>query len=660
MIEWTEEQKEAIKLLRDFLDNKSDDAYDYPFVINGSAGTGKSFLLSEYLKKTNLKYLVLCFTGKASNVLSRRGIPSETIHHCLYLPTDLSTWKKFTQKINYGLVDCKGIVEQNPDWNEKDPNTEYQLTYTGDRDIVYYLRKNKNGEEIEEIVNNESDVPDDYEPLFRHEENVVQSIKGRKEIFKEWDTDNKYDMKEFLEYQNIIGFEDLRDESEGGSWLFKLRADRLYKIDTLVVDEYGMVPYDMMEQLLKTCKEMKVKLILSGDPAQLKPISKENKPMEFEPTVTLTQIMRQSSDNPILQFATLIRLYGVKVAIKQMFEHQSDKFIILDENDVTDELLQQYKSMNSQILCGTNRTRKWLNKRVKGNEKLEIGDKIIITDINNWDYNIDKSQNLTNGTQGIVTSLELPDEHFYPEWRPRLDDVGEYDFENPIEVSKPSKYDMSHDYRLCNYICKVDFESQQGDHEYDNRKMINLPIAISRAIDDERFEDWKYLPKTNTYGLNSKGSPKRISSKDKITYQYDYIVEHFEGQNREYNQEPKHYDDKLIKKYYKKCYDDYYSCPDYRKKKKVERLDNDEEHIIYNCDRTENHYLRSSIADFSYAITVHKSQGSEYDNGLIYFEPFGTDSDIQHWLYTAVTRFKDTLILTLTKNAQEYLGLKLE
>ena len=70
MIEWTEEQKEAIKLLRDFLDNKSDDAYDYPFVINGSAGTGKSFLLSEYLKKTNLKYLVLCFTGKASNVLS--------------------------------------------------------------------------------------------------------------------------------------------------------------------------------------------------------------------------------------------------------------------------------------------------------------------------------------------------------------------------------------------------------------------------------------------------------------------------------------------------------------------------------------------------------------------------------------------------------------
>ena len=662
LIEWNEGQKEAVKLLRDFLSDTSDEGYDYPFVMQGSAGSGKSFVITEYLKQTNLKYLVLCYTGKASNVVSRRGIPSETIHHCLYLPTDLNTWKKFSQKINYGLVDCKGKVEKNPDWNEKDPNTEYKLSYTGDRDIIYYIRKNKKGEEIEEIVSNESEVPEDYEPLYRHEENVEQSILGRKEIFeKEWNTDSVEDMSEFLGYHNIIGFDSLLDETEGGNWLFKLRADRLYKTDVLVVDEYGMLPGSMMTQLLKVCKEMKVKLILSGDPAQLEPVSSIDRPIKFEPTVTLTQIMRQSADNPILQFATLIRLYGVRVAIEQMFEHQSDKFVIIDEDDVSDELLQQYKGMDSQILCGKNKTRRWLNKRVKnGNMKLEVGDKIIFTDYNNWDASIDRSQSITNGTQAIVTSLELPENHFYPEYRPRVDDVGEYDFENPELVEKPKKYDLSHDYRLCNYVCKCDFESQEGDHYVDGLKMKNIPITVHRSIDDDNFEDWIYLPRTNTYGLNSKGNPKRVSKKDKMLYQYDYITENFEGSNNKYNREPKHLNDPIVKKYYTKCYEDYYSCPDYRKKKRVERLDNDEEKVIYNCDKTEQYYLRSNIADFSYAVTCHRSQGSEYQNGLIFFEPMGSESDMQHWCYTATTRFKDSLVFVLTKEAQGYLGLKLE
>lgn len=659
MIEWTDEQKEAIELLRDFLNDTSDESYGVPFVINGAAGTGKSFLLSEYLKRTNLKYLVNTLSGKASNVLMRRGIPSETIHHCLYMPTELSSWKKFSQRINYAIKDCNGKVIKNPDWNEKDPNTEYRLDYIGDRDVIYYIRKNKKGEEIEEIVSNESEVPDDYEPLTRHETNVEQSIIGRKEIFKVWDNDSKNDMKEFLDYQNIIGFEDLRDESEGGSWLFKLRADRLYKVDVLVIDEYGMVPGDMMVQLLKVCKEMKVKLILSGDPNQLAPVSKENAPIQFEPTVTLTQVMRQSADNPILQFATLIRLYGVKTAIEHMFKNQSNKFAIIDENDVSDEFLQQYKSMNAQIVCGKNKTRRWLNKRVKGNTKLEQGDKVILTEINDWDYNIDKSQCLTNGTQGIITELELPEDHFYPEYRPMVDDVGEYDYDNPVLVDKPSKYDIEHDYRLSNYICKIDFESAEGTKEYDNRKMKNVPIAICRSADDDNYDELQYLPRTSVYGVNSKGKPKKVKQQDKTTYSYDHIVEHFEGSNREYNQKPIHKNDKETK-LYQKCYDDYYSCPDFRKKKRVERLDNDEEKVIYNVERTKPYYLNGHIAELGYAVTCHRAQGSEYDDVLVWTDFFGSDDDIKRWLYTSVTRAKETLVIVLTQESKEYLGLEIE
>jgi len=50
--------------------------------------------------------------------------------------------------------------------------------------------------------------------------------------------------------------------------------------------------------------------------------------------------------------------------------------------------------------------------------------------------------------------------------------------------------------------------------------------------------------------------------------------------------------------------------------------------------------------DYAYAITVHKSQGSEFDNVLIYNEPIGkTHTDRQRWLYTAITRAKRKAIL---------------
>lgn len=49
--------------------------------------------------------------------------------------------------------------------------------------------------------------------------------------------------------------------------------------------------------------------------------------------------------------------------------------------------------------------------------------------------------------------------------------------------------------------------------------------------------------------------------------------------------------------------------------------------------------------DFGYAITVHKSQGSQYNN-LVVFEEWLGDQDFHRlWLYTAVTRAIDNLII---------------
>jgi len=52
--------------------------------------------------------------------------------------------------------------------------------------------------------------------------------------------------------------------------------------------------------------------------------------------------------------------------------------------------------------------------------------------------------------------------------------------------------------------------------------------------------------------------------------------------------------------------------------------------------------------DFGYAITCHKSQGSQWDNVLIYDESWCFRDDWQRWLYTAITRASEKV--TLVKN----------
>ena len=51
-------------------------------------------------------------------------------------------------------------------------------------------------------------------------------------------------------------------------------------------------------------------------------------------------------------------------------------------------------------------------------------------------------------------------------------------------------------------------------------------------------------------------------------------------------------------------------------------------------------------ADYANAITVHKSQGSQYNSGILLYEPLGkTDEMRRRWTYTGLTRFaKDAVI----------------
>lgn len=63
------------------------------FTFYGPAGSGKTFLLSEFsqaLAKAKKSVSCATFTGKAASVMERRGMSSKTIHKLIYRPTVLS------------------------------------------------------------------------------------------------------------------------------------------------------------------------------------------------------------------------------------------------------------------------------------------------------------------------------------------------------------------------------------------------------------------------------------------------------------------------------------------------------------------------------------------------------------------------------------------
>lgn len=56
--------------------------------------------------------------------------------------------------------------------------------------------------------------------------------------------------------------------------------------------------------------------------------------------------------------------------------------------------------------------------------------------------------------------------------------------------------------------------------------------------------------------------------------------------------------------------------------------------------------IRPMEFDYAYAITVHKSQGSEYSKVVVFNEYLGGDRDYwRRWLYTAVTRASEKLVV---------------
>ncbi len=298
------------------------------------------------------------------------------------------------------------------------------------------------------------------------------------------------------------------------------------KIRLIIVDEASMVNETILHDLLS----FNVKCLFSGDGAQLPPVS-GTCPLLDNPNCTLTEIVRQAADNPIIRLATMAR-EGKRIP----FGSYGDKVCVVGRNALKGERRKRLFLEADQIICGRNVTRGALNAEIRGymgippTEYLPTdGEKVICT-LNDWEKPLDKEERffLVNGIIGRVSEVT-----------PSMDDLASMEFTADfMEESVRVPFDTGI------------FEKGEYAHYYGERA-----ITLS---DGTLAGEWNY---------------------------------------------------ELL-----------------RKLRAVK-----EEPICR--------------FEFAYAVTCHKSQGSEFDFVIVFDESWAFGEERNRWLYTAITRAKEKLLV---------------
>lgn len=146
----------------------------------------------------------------------------------------------------------------------------------------------------------------------------------------------------------------------------------------LFVDEFSMLPKEMIDDIL----DYGIKVCFFGDSFQLPPVSNQNEKEFFvdKVDIELTTIVRQAEGSPIIKWANYVREGNfLKIGIREKSEQGI--FATLDKKK-DKEVIQRLKSEYSQMICGTNATRHFLNleyKVAKGfRNGVNIGEKLVV------------------------------------------------------------------------------------------------------------------------------------------------------------------------------------------------------------------------------------------------------------------------------------------
>ncbi len=176
------------------------------------------------------------------------------------------------------------------------------------------------------------------------------------------------------------------------------------RIRLIIIDEASMINETVLGDLLS----FGVKCLFAGDGAQLPPVNGTCSLMQA-PHYTMTEIVRQAADNPIIQLATMAR-EGKRIP----FGNYGDKVCVIGKNGLRAEDRKRIFLKADQIICGRNKTRAALNaeireyKGIPQDSLLPVeGEKLICT-LNDWEKPLDGAEKffLVNGIIGRASEVQ--------------------------------------------------------------------------------------------------------------------------------------------------------------------------------------------------------------------------------------------------------------
>ena len=166
-------------------------------------------------------------------------------------------------------------------------------------------------------------------------------------------------------------------------------------IKIIAIDEGYQIPLGMRKDI----ERFNLPIIVTGDKDQLPPVKAQPAYLTGDDVLRLTQLMRQHENDPIVYLSKRANK-GEPIHVGQ-YGHN---VLVISEDDVSDQMMR----MSNVILCGTNKSRDYLNKYVRHNifnikSNLPVyGDRMICRK-NNWDIELN-GISLANGLIGTVSN----------------------------------------------------------------------------------------------------------------------------------------------------------------------------------------------------------------------------------------------------------------
>ena len=393
-------------------------------------------------------------------------------------------------------------------------------------------------------------------------------------------------------------YKELVDESINGEKKYEEKARGIFDNDNyfnklIIIDECSMITSEQYEILKVFQKEVNCKIVFVGDPCQLPPIEEERKnkiSKSFNQTmgVKLTKTMR-TSDNNIYKIYNLFRE------------------CIYSNGGVKNYLIHLYKQGNLGNVLITTSKSKFLREIKNGLLKKKETFRIlaytnkVVEHYNNTVINFYNEDNVVKKKFKINDRVVTTDLLFTEE--PLCSGTTK---ENPNKNSNFKLYD--------HWPCGKFFS--------------NTDLIIDDIEEEEIYSDY-FGKEFKTYKMG--------------VYTEKKCPEHPEG-FLEFNIRKIHEDDKKKFSKYKS-----------KKKKKIEKeiktlMNEREKKKLWN-EFNKQVSLHNAPIRHAYSTTIHKSQGSTFDNVFIDVQDvldarkFTSDFEIYRALYTAVSRSRKTLTL---------------